>query len=257
MDQNERASDEASLVGKTVLITGAARRLGAATVRAAHAAGANVVIHHRRSGEEALHLATALERQRAGSTLVVEAELADIGMLPAMVNRVLERFGRLDALVNNASSFFPTPIGSITEAQWDDLMGSNLKAPLFLSQAAAPFLHETRGAIVNITDIHADRPFAEFPVYCAAKAGLAGLTRALAIELAPHVRVNGVAPGPIEWPADVVFAEAERARIIGDTLLKRCGSPQDIARAVIFMLTGGPYITGQILSVDGGRSVHL
>ena len=166
-------------------------------------------------------------------------------------------FGRLDALLNNASSFFPTPLGGIDLAAWDDLMGSNLKAPLFLTQAAAPHLKAAHGAVVNITDIHAERPLAGYPLYCAAKAGLLGLTRALAIELAPEVRVNAVAPGPILWPDDAGFSDEMRDRIIDHTLLKRAGSPQDIARAVRFLLNDASYVTGQVINVDGGRTAHL
>jgi pteridine reductase len=159
--------------------------------------------------------------------------------------------------VNNASSFFRTPIGTIDAAAWTDLIGSNLKGPLFLSQAAAPGLRARRGAIVNIVDIHAERPLRHYPLYCAAKAGLLGLTRALALELAPEVRVNGVSPGAVDWPEDGQFPPAERAAIIDHTLLRRIGTPADIARTVHFLLLDAPYVTGQILAVDGGRSAHL
>ncbi|MEO8410157.1 MAG: SDR family oxidoreductase, partial [Propionivibrio sp.] len=159
--------------------------------------------------------------------------------------------------VNNASSFFPTPLGSIDAAAWDDLVGTNVKAPLFLSQAAAPHLRAARGAVVNITDIHAERPLAGYPLYCAAKAGLLGLTRALAIELAPQVRVNAVAPGPILWPDDNAFDADARERIVAHTLLERAGSPQDVAGAVCFLLDGANYVTGQVINVDGGRTAHL
>ncbi|KFB68313.1 MAG: putative 2,4-dienoyl-CoA reductase [Candidatus Accumulibacter vicinus] len=169
----------------------------------------------------------------------------------------VDRFGRLDALVNNASSFFPTPFGSIDQAAWDDLVGSNLKAPLFLTQAAAPHLLAARGAVVNITDIHAERPLAGYPLYCAAKAGLLGLTRALAIELGPLVRVNAVAPGPILWPEEGFFDSTTRAAIVAHTLLERAGCPQDIARAVHYLLEDATYVTGQVINVDGGRSAHL
>lgn len=177
--------------------------------------------------------------------------------LPKLVDGVIADFGRLDGLVNNASSFFPTPVGSIDEAAWIDLMGSNLKAPLFLAQAATPWLRESHGAIVNIVDIHAERPLKGYPLYCAAKAGLLGLTRALAVELAPEVRVNAVAPGAIEWPEDGQFSTVERQEIITHTLLKRVGSPADIAGATRFLLLDAPYVTGQVISVDGGRSSHL
>jgi pteridine reductase len=173
------------------------------------------------------------------------------------VEDVASHFGRLDALVNNASSFFATPIGGIGEREWNDLLGTNLKAPLFLAQAAAPHLAVARGAIVNITDIHAERPLKNYALYCAAKAGLAGLTRALALELAPHVRVNGIAPGPILWPQDGSFDAEAQAKVVSRTLLKRCGDPADIARTVRFLLADAPFVTGQIIAVDGGRSVVL
>jgi pteridine reductase len=160
-------------------------------------------------------------------------------------------------LINNASSFFPTPLGTIDSAAWDDLIGSNLKAPLFLTQAAAPYLKAAHGAVVNITDIHAERPLAGYPVYCAAKAGLLGLTRALAVELAPEVRVNAVAPGPILWPEDGAFDGRTRDQIVSHTLLKRSGAPQDIARAVRYLLQDASYVTGQVINVDGGRTAHL
>lgn len=242
---------------QTILITGAARRVGACIARTLHAAGCSVALHHRGSRAEAEALAAELEARRPGSALLLQADLLDIGALPGLVAAVVERFGRLDGLVNNASSFFPTAIGEIGEAQWADLTGTNLKAPLFLSQAAAPHLKAAGGAIVNIVDIHAQRPLAGYPVYSAAKAGLLGLTRALAIELAPEVRVNGVAPGAIEWPEDGQFPPTERETIIAHTLLKRVGSAQDIAGAVRFLLLDAPYVTGQILAVDGGRSAHL
>lgn len=243
--------------GKSVLVTGAARRVGAEIVRTLHAAGANVSIHYRRSQQEALALADSLNTRRAESAHLVYADLADADGFRALVAEVVDRFGRLDGLVNNASSFFATPMGRISVADWDELIGSNLRAPLFLSQAAAPYLKVTRGAVVNITDIHGERPLAGFPVYCAAKAGLAGLTRALAIELAPEVRVNGVAPGPIEWPENETFDAKTRRDIIDHTLLKRTGSSADVARSVLFLLAGAQYVTGQILAVDGGRSAHL
>lgn len=246
-----------SLSGKTILITGAARRVGACIARMLHEAGANLVLHYRSSGQEAHALAASLEATRAQSTLCLQADLLDTASLGPLVVRAEQHFGRLDALINNASSFFPTAIGDIGEAQWVDLIGSNLKAPLFLSQAAAPALRDAGGAIVNIIDIHAERPLKGYPLYCAAKAGLLGLTRALAIELAPEVRVNGVSPGPIEWPEDGAFSPEAQCEIIDHTLLRRCGSPEDIARAVRFLLCDAPYVTGQVINVDGGRSAHL
>jgi pteridine reductase len=170
---------------------------------------------------------------------------------------VLQRFGRLDALVNNASTFYPTPLGHIDDADWDDLMGINVRAPLLLSQAAAPFLRGTRGCIVNITDIHAERPLAGYMVYSVAKAALAGLTRALALELGPEVRVNAVAPGPVLWPENNAFDEPARRRIVAHTLLKRAGRAEDVAGAVHYLVADAPYVTGQVLAVDGGRTVNL
>ena len=248
------------MIGKTVLITGAARRLGRAIALDLHAAGANIVLHYRTARHEACLLAESMNALRVDSVICQQAELRHLEGLPALVAAAIAHFGRLDALVNNASSFFATPLGGIDLAAWDDLMGSNLQAPLFLAQAAAPHLRATCGAIVNITDIHAERPLAGYPLYCAAKAGLLGLTRALAIELAPEVRVNAVAPGPILWPENTspgVFEREAQERIIAHTLLKREGSPGDIARTVRFLLQDAPYLTGQVINVDGGRSAHL
>ena len=240
-----------------VLVTGGAKRVGAEIARQLHAAGARLALHCRHSRDDADRLAADFNALRPDSALVLQADLLDGDSLSALVETVVGHFGRLDGLVNNASSFFPTAIGQIGEAAWVDLIGSNLKAPLFLAQAAAPWLQESGGAIVNIIDIHAERPLKGYPLYCAAKAGLLGLTRALALELAPRVRVNGVAPGPIEWPDDGQLAPAERDAIVAHTLLGRVGTPSDIARTVRFLLFDAPYITGQIIPVDGGRSAHL
>ena len=245
------------MIGKTVLITGAAKRVGCSIARELHAAGANIVVHYRLAAEAAETLVGELNALRADSAACFQTDLLDHTALPGLVDYALHRFARLDALVNNASSFFPTPLAAIDQAAWDDLIGSNLKAPLFLTQAAAPYLKAAHGAVVNITDIHAERPLAGFPLYCAAKAGLLGLTRALAIELAPEVRVNAVAPGPILWPEDASFDPSARDHIIDHTLLKRSGSPQDIARTVHFLLNDAPYVTGQVINVDGGRTAHL
>lgn len=245
------------LAGKVVLVTGAARRVGEAIARHLHGAGATVALHYRHAATEAQALAAEFEALRPGSAACLQADLLDTASLPGLVEGVLERFGRLDGLVNNASSFFPTPLGDITEASWDDLVGSNFKAPLFLTQAAAPALAASCGAVVNITDIHAERPLAGYALYCAAKGALLTLTRALAVELGPAVRVNAVAPGPILWPAGDDFPAAARAAIVDHTLLKREGSPDDIARAVRFLLAEATYVTGQVINVDGGRSAHL
>lgn len=241
-----------------VLVTGAARRVGAEIARTLHAAGARVMLHYRGSADEARKLAATLNALRAGSAACAQADLAEVDAASALAASTVECFGRLDALVNNASSFFATPIGEITPAAWDDLVGSNLKGPLFLAQAAAPHLAAAAGAIVNIVDVHAERPLKGYPLYCAAKAGLLGLTRALAVELAPQVRVNAVAPGAIAWPDDGNdFPAAERAAIIAHTLLGRTGEPADIARTVRFLILDAPYITGQVINVDGGRTAHL
>jgi len=211
---------------KTILVTGAAKRLGRAITTELHATGANVMLHYRRAASAAESLVAELNAIRPSSAACLQADLLQVETLPELVAGTLARFGRLDALVNNASSFFPTPLGNIDLAAWDDLMGSNLKAPLFLTQAAAPYLRAARGAVVNITDIHAERPLAGYPLYCAAKAGLLGLTRALAIEMAPHVRVNAVAPGPILWPESDVFDKATQHDIVAHTLLNRAGCPR-------------------------------
>jgi pteridine reductase len=222
-----------------------------------HATGANIMVHYRQASAAAEALVAELNARRPFSAACLQADLRDLETLPGLVAGTIDRFGRLDALVNNASSFFPTPFGSIDQAAWDDLVGSNLKAPLFLTQAAAPHLLAARGAVVNITDIHAERPLAGYPLYCAAKAGLLGLTRALAIELGPLVRVNAVAPGPILWPDEDFFDSTTRAAIVAHTLLERAGCPQDIARAVHYLLEDATYVTGQVINVDGGRSAHL
>jgi pteridine reductase len=242
------------LKGKTALITGAARRVGAAITCALHAAGANVLVHYRSSGEEAQRLAAALNEGRPGSAATAECDLLDITKLPRLVAEASRVFGGLDILVNNASSFYPTPVGDIGEIDWDDLVGTNLKAPLFLSQAAAPLLHASSGLIVNLADIHGERPLRRYPVYSIAKAGLIMLTRALARELGPRVRVNAVAPGPVLWPEDGLDTELQ-AKIVAGTALKRPGTPQDVARTVVFFATEAPYVTGQVLAIDGGRSI--
>lgn len=243
--------------GKAVMVTGAGKRVGGAIARELHAAGACLALHFRSARQAAELLAAELEARRPGSVLVLQADLLDGAQLPRLIAASVERFGRLDALVNNASSFFPTALGEIDDAAWADLVGSNFKAPLFLTQAAAPHLRAARGAVVNITDVHAERPLKGYALYCAAKAGLLGLTRALAVDLAPTVRVNAVAPGPVLWPDDGQFASPERQAIVDHTLLKREGTPEDIARTVLFLLRDAPYITGQVINVDGGRTAHL
>jgi pteridine reductase len=245
-----------SLAGRCALVTGGARRLGAAIARRLHAAGANVLIHYRDSEADATALVAELNALRAKSAASVKAELLAPIAPRALVAAAQDAFGRLDVLVNNASSFFPVPVGEIEASHWEELVGSNLRAPLFISQQAAPELARHDGCIVNIVDIHADRPLKGYPVYSIAKAGLAAMTRSLAIELAPRVRVNAVAPGAIAWPDDGQFDPAERERIVATTPLARIGGPEDIAQAVHFLACAG-YVTGQIVAVDGGRSIFL
>ncbi len=244
--------------GKVVLVTGGAKRVGAAICRRLHAAGANIAVHYRSSATEALALQAELNALRVGSALCVQADLLNLHDLPRMVQETVQHFGRLDALVNNASSFYPTTLEEVNEAHWTDLLGTNLKAPLFLAQAAAAELRRRNGAIVNIVDIHAERPMQGHLLYSVAKAGLAALTKALAQELAPHVRVNAVAPGVIIWPEQGDWEnESRRKQIVEHSLLKREGEPDDIAKTVEFLISNAPYITGQIINVDGGRSINL
>jgi pteridine reductase len=246
-----------SLQGKAVLITGGARRVGAAIARRLHKSGANLMLHHRASVTDARKLQTELNAARPGSVSLLQGDLLDTAKLPHLIAHTVQTFGRLDALINNASSFQATPVGEITEEAWHGLIGTNVKAPLFLAQAAAPHLRKTQGAIINITDIHAELPLKNFVVYTLAKAALEGLTRSLARELAPEVRVNAVAPGPILWPDGNAFDELARQRIISHTPLKRVGSPDDIAGAVNYLLTDAPYVTGHTINVDGGRRIAL
>ena len=248
----------AALEGKSVLITGGARRVGAAISRRLHAAGANLVIHYRSSAADARALKDELTRARPGSVVLVQGDLLKPAHLSELIKDAVKAYGGLDALVNNASSFYATPIGEITEQAWDDLVGTNLKAPLFLSQSAARELRKSHGAIVNIIDVHAEFPMKSYVVYSIAKGALAALTRSLARELGPEIRVNGIAPGTILWPEDDAWKdELGRQRIMNQTALKRIGEPDDIAKAVEFLLTAAPYVTGQVLAVDGGRSVMM
>jgi len=247
------------LKGKVALVTGSARRIGAVTVRLLHQHGATVVVHYRNSLTDAESLCNELNAMRPDSCFLQQAELSDVSALEKMVAGVIEQVGRLDILINNASSFFPTQMGEITEADWDNLMGSNLKAPLFLSQAAAPHLIKNQGCIVNMVDIHSVRPLKGHPVYVAAKAGLSMLTQSLAKELGPEVRVNGVSPGAILWPeADEDNPETidEHLALLNKTCLKRQGSPDDIAKTILFLVRDADYITGHVIPVDGGRLVY-
>ena len=243
-----------SLDGKVALVTGAARRIGAAISRRLHEHGANVAIHYRGSADEANALCDELNAARPESAIPLRADLSDTVALPDLVRSVTEWHGPLDILINNASSFYPTPPGQISEADWDNLMGTNLKAPLFLAQAALVPLQASRGVIVNIVDIHAQRPLRNHAVYGAAKAGLAMLTRSLAKDLAPDIRVNGVSPGAILWPETELSDEAKNS-ILGQIPLGRPGEPDDIAGCVLYLVRDASYVTGQIIAVDGGRSI--
>ena len=247
-----------TLNNKVVLITGGAKRVGAAICRELHAHGANLMIHYKTSITEARALQAELNLQRANSVAIIQGDLLNIAALPSLVSETVKQFGHLDILINNASTYYPTEIGKITEENWHDLMGSNLKAPMFLAQAAAVELRKNYGCIVNITDMHIERPKKGYVVYSVAKAGLVTLTKSLAHELSPEVRVNAVAPGPVQWPENnPQFDEVYRQRVISQTLLKKIGEPQDIAKAVKFLVADAPFITGQVLAVDGGRSLNL
>jgi len=233
------------------LITGAARRVGATIARCLHVAGYDLALHCRHSRDELDALIAELERARDASTLALQADLADVERLPSLVSATTARFGRLDALVNNASAFYPTPIATATPAQWDELFGANARAPYFLAQAAAKALADRGGAIVNLIDIYAERPLPQHGIYCMSKAALAMMTQALARDLAPSVRVNGVAPGAVLWP-EAGKSEDDRESLIARTPLKRMGTPEDVAGAVLWLLRDAPFVTGEIVRVDGG-----
>lgn len=243
---------------KVALITGAARRIGAETARLLHEAGFNIVLHYHHSTEEAQQLCTQLNNKRGHSAMLLPGDLADISHLQHLVKSAAQEWGRLDVLVNNASRFYRTPLGKVTENMWDDLLVSNLKAPFFLAQAALPFLREKKGCIINIADVHAERPLRDYGVYCISKAGLVMLTQSLAKECGPEIRVNAVSPGPVMWPeGENVMTVPEKEKVVGRTALKRHGSPEDIAKAVLFLVTAADYITGIVLPVDGGRSLTV
>ncbi|GGA48442.1 pteridine reductase [Dyella nitratireducens] len=239
-----------------VLITGAAKRVGAVIARTLHAAGYDLVLHCRHSTAEADTLATELSAQRANSTLVLHADLADLSALPTLIDTTLSHYGRLDALINNASAFYPTPMETATPAQWNELFASNAQAPFFLAQAALPALRSARGTIVNLVDIYAEHALAQHPIYVMAKAALSAMTRCLALDLGPEIRVNGVAPGAVMWPSDGK-PYADQEAMLARTPLKRAGAPQDVASAVLWLLRDAPFVTGQIIRVDGGRSVTV
>ena len=245
---------EQSLADRWVLITGAAKRIGATIATRLHGAGANIAIHYFASADAAEALSKQLNAKRSNSAITVQGDLRKIADLKRMTQEVINQTAGLYALINNASSFYPTPLGEVTEEQWDDLIGCNLKAPLFLSQALLPHLRKTMGIIINIVDVHSERPLKNHPVYGAAKAGLGMLTRSLAKDLGPEIRVNGISPGAILWP-ESGMPENIQDNIIQQIPLKRAGTPEDIAAAVLFLMRDAPYITGQILKVDGGRSI--
>lgn len=241
---------------RVALVTGSGKRIGAAIARALHAHGYDLALHYRHSRHEAEALSQSLERDRPGSTALLQAELADGERLPGLVADCIDRFGQLDALVNNASGFEPTPIGGTTPAQWDALFASNARAPFFLAQAAAPHLRATRGAIVNLTDLYAERPLPAHTVYCMAKAALLMATRSLALELGPEVRVNAVSPGAILWPEQGGNG-ASQAAMVARTPLARTGTPEEVAEAVRWLLMDATFSTGQVLHLDGGRQLNV
>ena len=250
----DSTNTESSLDHQVILITGGARRIGAQIARTLHAAGARILVHYRSSAAAAKELGAELNATRPGSAALIAADLQQDDAPDQLIAAALGHFGRLDVLINNASTFYPTPVGKISRTAWDDLMGSNLRAPLFLAQAAAPHLAKQHGLIINVVDIHGLRPLKGYPVYSIAKAGLAMLTHSLARELGPEIRVNGIAPGPVLW-AEHDLDDSMKREIVAKTALKRAGGPQDIARTALFLIRDAPYITGQIIVVDGGRSI--
>lgn len=239
---------------KVVMVTGAARRIGAELVRHLHHSGMNIILHYRSSEHDAASLASDLNAKRADSIKLLQGDLKEYANSKNLIQQAAALFGRIDVLINNASSFYPTDLNEINEDRWDDLIGVNLKAPLFLTQAIAPHLKASHGCIINIVDIHADRPLKDYSVYCIAKAGLAMLTKSMARELAPEVRVNGISPGAIMWPEQQHY-EDNHQEIISRTALKRQGGPSDIADTALFLINHANYITGQIIAVDGGRTL--
>jgi len=247
-----------SLQDKVVLITGGAKRVGSSICRLLHDGGAKLMIHYRNSVGEARALQSELNLQRPNSAAIIQGDLLNLAVLPSLIQETVSHFGHLDVLINNASSYYATEIGEIGDDQWEDLIGTNLKAPLFLAQAAAHELRKQQGCIINITDMHVERPKKGYVVYSVAKAGLVTLTKSLAQELGPDIRVNAVAPGPVLWPEDnPQFDEVYRQRVISQTLLKRIGEGDDVAKAVRFLIQDAPFITGQVIAVDGGRSLNL
>jgi len=255
-NSNANSNNSEITEAKVALITGGAKRIGAATTKELHQAGYNVVIHCRLSRQSADSLATELNNIRENSAHVIQGDLNNETIYDSVIDQSYQFWNRLDVLVNNASSFYPTPIGSITLDDWNNLINSNMRAPLFLAQAAAPHLKQTQGCIINMVDVHAQRPMKDHPVYCAAKAGLQMITLSLAKDLGPEIRVNGVAPGAILWPENDM-SEHTKNLILECTSLKRPGLPIDIAKTILFLAKDANYITGQIIAVDGGRSLNI
>jgi pteridine reductase len=244
-----------NLTNKVALITGASRRIGATIARQLHAAGMKLALHYRHSEVAAHALQAELNNQRLGSVLLLQADLLQVPKTTSIIHQTIESYERLDVLINNASTFYPTPIGKVEENDWEDLLGTNLKAPFFLSQAAAPYLSATQGCIINLADIHGERPLKSHPVYSIAKAGLIMLTKTLARELGPQIRVNAIAPGAILWPENDMD-DVTKQRMIYHTALKRHGTPEDIARTVLFLIREAGYMTGQVITIDGGRTLN-
>jgi pteridine reductase len=252
------ASESGRAVLPVALVTGAAQRLGAEICRTLHARGYRIVIHYRSSGAAASELCEALNTLRPESAVTLSADMNSLVDVEALAAKAVSQWQRLDVLVNNASSFYPTPMASVTESQWDDLFGSNLKGAFFLSQALAPALKKSAGCIVNLVDIYGSKPLKSYPAYSMAKAGVAMMTQSLALELAPEVRVNGVSPGAILWPAEETeYSIQEKQELTQRVPLRRQGEASDIAQTVAFLVVDAPYISGQIIAVDGGRSVTL
>ncbi len=239
---------------KNVLITGAAKRIGATCARLLHDEGCNIFLHYRSSQAEALALCGELNQTRPDSAKIMQADLQDMDALKALAETAQAAWGGIDVLVNNASTFYPGAVAQVTQAQWDELLGTNLKAPFFLAQALSGTLIENQGCIVNIVDIHAERGLKGYPVYSIAKAGLAAMTKVLAKEFGGAVRVNGVAPGAILWP-EHALSGLDKQEILQRVALKRSGDPSDIAKAVVFLIKDADYVTGQIITVDGGRTL--
>ncbi len=246
-----------SITAGVALVTGGARRIGAQISRQLHSQGFNLLVHYHKSEQQAQQLIEELNAQRPDSALAIKADLGDNLAISQLAQQSLARWARLDLLINNASSFYPTPLGEVSEQMWDDMFASNLKAPFFLAQALAPALKASSGSIINIADIYAERPLANHSVYCIAKAGNVMLTKSLAKELAPGVRVNGIAPGAILWPEKEAVSDDIKSNLLEKTLLQQRGKPEDIARTILFLTREAPYITGQIITVDGGRSLTI